>query len=106
MQCLPLQAVPATEPTSFKILYDDDSLYVGVWCYDSEPDSIVAREMARDGNLFADDFIYIVLDTFLDKRNGYNFVVNPNGARGDALITNNNRPNYKWDGIYMTVRNS
>ena len=100
IQCLPLEAVEPTESTSFKFVYDEKALYMAIWCYDSEPDKIVAREMARDGNLFADDFVFIVFDTFLDKRNGYNFVVNPNGARADGIITNNSRPNFQWDGIW------
>ncbi len=28
---------PATGKTEVKILYDNDNLYIGVWCYDSDP---------------------------------------------------------------------
>jgi len=96
----PLEDADATERTSFRILYDDDALYIGVWCFDREPDGIVAREMARDGRFSADDYINIVIDTFRDRRNGYSFTVNPLGARGDGAITFNGPPNANWDGIW------
>lgn len=41
-----------------------------------------------------------MLDTFLDRRNGYYFQVNPVGARSDGLIANNSDPNRDWDGIW------
>ncbi len=75
--------------TEFRILYDDEALYVSVWCFESSPDRIVAREMAQDGRIVAGDHVIVVLDTFLDHRNGYEFLVNPNGARGKALIREN-----------------
>lgn len=89
-----------TEETLFKICYDDENLYIGILCLDSEPDAVLAREMALDGNLGADDYVEILIDTFLDRRNGYYFRVNPLGARNDALITNNSTFNESWDGIW------
>lgn len=39
---------PATERTEVAIIYTQKSLYIGVWCYDSESDKLVAKAMARD----------------------------------------------------------
>jgi len=102
-QSRPREDAEATERTAFRIVYDDDAIYFGVWCYDSEPDKIIAREMARDGNLLADDTIHIILDTYLDRRNAYSFRVNPNGARRDGIVTNNTPPNDNWDGIWTAA---
>ncbi len=104
-QYQPREGAEASERTEFRVLYDDECFYVGVWCFDREPERIIAREMARDGGLYDDDYIVIALDTFLDRRNGYYFVINPNGAREDSLISNNSYPNREWDGIW-TVRTS
>ena len=99
-QVMPDEGAAATERTEFRVVHDDDALYIGVWCFDGEPSKIVASEMARDLRVRWDDHIVLVLDPFLDRRNGYLFRVNPNGARDDALISNNVRVNENWDGIW------
>jgi hypothetical protein len=105
VQVMPREGAPASERTQFRVLYDRERLYIGVWCFDSDAAGIVAAEMARDGRLRDDDHVTLVLDTFLDRRNGYFFRVNPNGAREDALITNNSSLNPDWDGLW-TARSS
>lgn len=102
-QYLPRQNAPMTEQTVFRIVYDHANLYLGVWCHDSEPERIVARLMEREGPLWLDDNIIFVFDTFRDRRNGYVFFVNPNGARRDGLISGNVNENHDWDGLW-TVR--
>lgn len=46
-----MQGQPATEKTTLQIAYDDDALYVGVMCYDSEPEKIVSRLTRRDAEV-------------------------------------------------------
>lgn len=104
----PHEGEPATEPTEIKILYDDQYFYIGVVCFDSQPDKIVANEMRRDGDLKDDDYFEIFIDTFHDHRNAFYFAINPLGARRDALIRDEgNNINWNWDGIWETsVRRS
>lgn len=73
------------------IIYTQKSLYIGVWCYDSEPDKLVAKAMERDFAYRRDDNFEIIIDTYHDKRNGYLFITNPNGARRDAMVTDEGR---------------
>src|SRR5262249_33672752 len=94
---------PPSQRTAVTLLYDADNLYVGVMCYDSEPDRIVAGQMARDAGLGSDDRITIVLDTYRDRRNGYYFQTNAVGALVDGLIFSNGQSNGDWDAIW-TVR--
>jgi hypothetical protein len=97
---------PASERTEVAVLFDEDALYIGFWCYDSDPGGIRAPAMARDFSFGSDDNVEIVLDTFDDDRNGYLFVTNPNGARSDALVADNGGVvNRDWDGVWM-VRTS
>ena len=98
----PGRGTPATERTEFAMVYDRDHLYVGVWCYDSEPGVVMARSMRRDRIFTGSDFVYLFFDTFHDQRNGYVFAVNPTGAQSDGLITNNTGMNFSWDGIWMS----
>ncbi|HGY55177.1 MAG TPA: hypothetical protein ENK44_05740 [Caldithrix abyssi] len=92
---------PVTEDTRVAILYDDRNLYIGVWCYDSNPDGIIARKMKRDFRWGGDDNFEIIIDTYHNHRDGYLFVTNPNGSRADALIQDNGKySNKSWDGVW------
>lgn len=90
-----------TEPTEFRILYDDRRLYIGIWAYDSDPAGIRASELKRDAGLAKGDQIKIVLDTFHDHRNAYYFSTNPLGAFKDAHMVDNGRTiNYDWNAVW------
>ena len=43
LQKEPKENLPHSQQTEFRVLFDDDALYIGVWCYDSEPEKILAR---------------------------------------------------------------
>ena len=53
----PDEGEPSTERTEFRVLYNDRALYIGVWCYDSEPNKIIARSMTRDDYPNEDDHL-------------------------------------------------
>jgi hypothetical protein len=99
IQVDPANGRPATEPTEVRIAYDNDSLYMGVTAYDSEPDRWLGFQRRRDQGLGSDDRFMWTIDTFLDGRTGYFFEMNPSGLIADALIgiTGDNR---QWDGIW------
>jgi len=98
----PNEGEPSSEPTEIRILYDDQYLYLGVVCFDSQPDKIVANEMRRDSDLKDNDYFEIFIDTFHDHRNAFYFVINPLGARRDALIRDEgSNINWNWDGIWL-----
>ncbi|MBA7565410.1 hypothetical protein ES708_07093 [subsurface metagenome] len=91
---------PPTEKTEVRIAYDEENLYIGVICHDSEPEKIVRKELMWDGDLEGDDIFVVVLDTFNDQRSGFYFSTNPNGAMHDALIKNVEEINDDWDGVW------
>jgi hypothetical protein len=101
-----------SEKTEARILFDDLSLYIGVYCHDSEPGRISANTMAHDsGNVqsymgyghgpqtASDDVVRVLLDPFQDKRNAYLFFVNSRGARGEGLVYAGSS-SLNWDGIW------
>ncbi len=91
---------PASQRTIARFLYDDNTLYVGIYAYDTEPDKIVATVRARDGRLDTDDGVRIYLDPELTRRNAYYFEMNALGARVDALIQNNATYIDTWNAIW------
>jgi len=96
----PREGTTPSEPTEVRLLIDAGDLFIGILNRDGDPAAIVRSQMTRDADLGQDDNIEIVLDTFLDRRNGYYFQVNALGAQADGLISNNNEPNKQWDGIW------
>jgi hypothetical protein len=113
-QIEPREGEPATEDTEVRVLYDDTNLYVGVRALDREPAKVVARILQRDRVLLAgidnrarwagDDGVAILLDPFLDGRNGFLFATNPNGAEFDALVSDESASyNVDWRGVWRVA---
>jgi hypothetical protein len=96
----PTPGVRPTEDTQVRLLYDDDYLYIGVICYDSESAAVIGTQMARDASLGDDDRIEIVLDTFRDRRNAFYFATNPAGALVDGLVVEGRELNLNWNAIW------
>ena len=91
----------ATERTEVAVAYDDHKLYVAVWCYDRNPQALIARELRRDFDYTLDDNFIVVVDPYRDRRNGIMLVTNPVGARADLQIFNNGAStNAFWNGVW------
>jgi hypothetical protein len=92
---------PGTERTEVAIIYTPKSLFIGVWCYDREPEKLIAKELKRDFDHSIDDNFEVIIDTYNDDRNGFLFVTNPNGAREDAQILDNGASvNKFYNGVW------
>ena len=96
----PVNGGTPTERTEVRIVFDRERLYMGVTCFDSEPDRLLGNTMKRDEGLSADDRFMWVIDTFLDARNGYFFEMNPSGLMADALMSEAGQTGREWDGIW------
>jgi len=93
---------PPTERTELRIVYDQDNLYLGIHCFDSEPAKISGQTMAHDAfedEDVSDDLVRVLLDPFQDKRNAYVFFVNARGSRSEGLAYGENF-SLNWDGIW------
>jgi len=101
IQFRPYNLRSPSEKTSFKILYDDNNLYVAIKAFDSAPDSIVRRITRRDD--MDGDFVAISLDTYHDLQTAFCFFVTAGGSKRDVLWTNGgNAEDLTWDPIWQT----
>lgn len=101
VQAEPREGLPATERTSVWVAYGDGNLYIAAHLYDSRPDHLVVNDIRKDFDERSQDVFSVILDTFHDRRNGYVFMTNPAGARGDRQIANEGREvNASWDAIW------
>ena len=98
----PKEWAPATEPTSVRVLYDDNALYVGVHLYDSHPDSIVARLGRKDVGQSSDDFV-VGIDPYNDHQTGFYFGVDAAGTCQDGNLYNDMWSDDSWDGVWEGV---
>jgi len=98
----PGDGTPPTERTEIACLYDEDNLYFGIKCFDSEPMKIVRTELRRDAIVDNDDYFEMVLDTYHDNRSGFYFIFNAYGSKRDARLSDEGR-NYNpdWDGVWQ-----
>jgi hypothetical protein len=92
----PYNGSPETQKTEFKILFDDDNLYVAIKAFDTSPDSIVNRLTRRDE---ADgDLVGIIVDSFHDQRTGFLFGVSSAGVKYDQMFTSDGQnEDSSWD---------
>ncbi|MBI2427679.1 MAG: carbohydrate binding family 9 domain-containing protein [Ignavibacteriales bacterium] len=96
----PVDNAPETEKTEFKILYDDNNIYVYAMMYDSHPDSIVAR-LARRDDIPESDWFGIGFDSYYDKQTAFVFIVLASGTKADNLTYNDGRDeDYSWDPVW------
>jgi hypothetical protein len=90
---------PATERTKVAVVYDQLALYIGVWCY-QQKDKIIAKFLQRDFDYDTEDNFEVIISPFNDKRNGYLFIINPNGARADLLVSGQESSSINWNGVW------
>jgi hypothetical protein len=93
----PQSGVPATERTEFRVLYDEDQIYLSVVAHQSDP--TIISELKREFAATDGDVIIVFFDTFDDDRNGFAFATNPGSAMRDWQISGGS-PNENWDGVY------
>jgi Domain of unknown function (DUF5916)/Carbohydrate family 9 binding domain-like len=99
----PHEGEPATEKTEAWVFFDDENIYVSARCWDSHPERMVINEMRRDNfNIYQNENVTLVFDTFYDRRNGFFFQTNPLGALRDQAVgdegqVNNQDWNTVWD---------
>lgn len=86
--------------TEAMVAYDETHLYVGFVCHDTNTSAIRANVTDRDA-MFGDDFVGIMIDTFKDQQNGYEFFVNPRGIQGD-LRRSRNSEDANFDAVWYS----
>ncbi len=99
-QVFPEEFVNPTEPTRVRVFYTESALYVGAVMVESDPTQIRDRVLRQGQSLDADDIFAVIIDPYLDRRNGYRFEVNPNGVRWEGLFQNIITVEGNWDGIW------
>jgi Domain of unknown function (DUF5916) len=107
MQRNPHDGEQVSEKTEAYLGYDQKNLYVVFVCFD-DPKKVRARMSARE-DVYDDDQVAVLFDTFHDRRRAYEFQTTPLGVQWDAIFTDaatSGLANGNWDTSWDTVWDS
>jgi len=88
-----------SESTKVVICYDEKAVYLGFFCYDSEPEKVEARLVPRESS--GGDYVSVYFDTYDDDRNAYQFSINGMGIQRDVHLSGWSH-DYSWNGVWRS----
>ncbi len=94
----PYEYESPSQQTAFKVLFDDNNLYVVIRAFDTEPNKIEKRLSRRD--LYGGDWVGIGFDSYNDNLTGFVFTVNAAGVKSDGINTNDTQMDETWDPVW------
>lgn len=83
------------------LMYDNNGIYFGGYCYEKDLNHISKELVGRDG-FGANDYIGIAFDTYNDKINGFEYFVTPLGEQWDAKMTPDNE-DFSWNAVWNSA---
>ena len=97
----PYNGEKPSQKTEFKLLFNENNLFVGIRAYDSAPDSIKCLTFKRD--VICGDYVGVLIDSFHDLRTAFVFRVSSAGTKSDYIIFNDG-DGYEitWNPIWYT----
>jgi hypothetical protein len=95
----PAPGEPARLRTSFRVLFDDQALYIGVRLDDPAAHAIQAPLGRRDDEN-PSDWCFIEIDSRRDRRTAYSFGVNPAGMQVDGVFVNDTSYDSSWNAVW------
>jgi hypothetical protein len=99
LQREPKEGGEPSQKTEFRVAYDSATLYIKVNAFDTEPDKIITYLTRRDEDSPC-DWLYVMIDSYHDRRTAYEFGVNPSGVKRDRYWFNDNMSDESWDAVW------
>ncbi|MBZ5728332.1 MAG: carbohydrate binding family 9 domain-containing protein [Acidobacteriia bacterium] len=96
----PGDGVPVSRKTAAWIGYDEKTFYAVFVC-ESPPGQTRARLSKRE-DVFNDDVVGVLLDTYHDRQRGYEFFVNPLGVQADAVESEGQNDDFSFDTLWYS----
>ncbi|MBN1290543.1 MAG: carbohydrate binding family 9 domain-containing protein, partial [Candidatus Latescibacteria bacterium] len=93
----PGENIESPVKTEVLMAYDETHIYVAFNAFDPNPSQIRAHLCDRD-DIWNDDWVLILFDTFNDRRQSYDFFCNPYGIQADEIESSEGGG--QWDAIW------
>lgn len=90
---------PSRFRTRVRVLYDDNSLYIGAQMFDPFPDSILKELSQRDQGGINADFFWLTLNPYKDGQNIFRFEVSAANVQTDIKISSGSHDR-NWDAVW------
>lgn len=101
----PYDSSYATSQSEFKMLFDDEFIYISAVIYQPK-DGYTTASLKRDFESGSSDIIFINIDTFKDRLNGFHFALSPYNVQREGLTSLGNEIDNSWDNRwYSEVKN-
>ncbi|MBS1653226.1 MAG: carbohydrate binding family 9 domain-containing protein [Bacteroidetes bacterium] len=90
------------------LMYADDGFYFGGYCHERTKDSIAMELSGRDG-FGTNDYIGLIIDTYKDHLNGFEYFLTPLGEQWDAKMSpadnssNNGGEDFTWNAVWESA---
>ena len=99
-QYFPYDTVKAEYPTEIKVVYNENTLYIGIRA-ESPGQNYVVSTLKRDFSGRENDNVTVLLDTYCDGTNAFGFGVSPYGVQREMLIAEGGQQrggiSFTWD---------
>ncbi len=99
----PKPGEPATERSEFRILYDNEAIWIGARLHDSKGLAGIRTSLVRRDQTYNSDYIEITIDGFHDHLSRAVFSVNPSGSIQDQLGIGNSCCDPGWDPVWQAA---
>ncbi len=96
----PGDGVPASRKTAAWIGYDDTNLYTVFVC--ESPAGQTRARISKREDVFSDDVVGVILDTYHDHQRGYEFFVNAYGVQADATESESTNDDFSFDTLWYS----
>ena len=87
-QYFPFDSSYAKVQTEVRMTYDDHFIYLFAIMHNLEPRKYITPSLRRDFRGEANDAFVLVLDTYQDNTNAFQFGINPFGVQREGLVSN------------------
>lgn len=88
------------------LMYNDEGIYFGGYCHEAKRDSIAMELTGRDG-FGTNDYVGLILDTYNDKINGFEYFITPLGEQWDSKMSpgdgNNGGEDFSWNAVWESA---
>ncbi len=97
----PFKAEDPNSKSEIFLMYNNDGIYIAGHFYESTIDSVTRELIGRDG-FGNNDFFGLILDTYNDKINGFEYFVTPLGEQMDAKVTSDGE-DFSWNAVWESA---
>ena len=101
VQYEPYNGAAPTFQTIVKVVYNDNSIYIGAIMYDDEPDKIMRELGPRDSDELNADALMVSISPYNDELNSFDFFLYASGVQVDEK-TFSTGTDLSWDAVWKS----